>query len=46
MGSRKCYRKPLTKGILKGYSDGSYRPDEPLTMARFMVFLDRLGLLD
>ncbi|WP_279326849.1 N-acetylmuramoyl-L-alanine amidase [Bacillus litorisediminis] len=44
--AEKSLQKAINKDILKGYEDGTYKPDEPLTMARFMVFLDRLNLLD
>lgn len=39
-------RKAIKKGIVKGYKDGTIRPDEPLTLARLMVIIDRLNLLN
>lgn len=44
--AEKSLQKAINKDILKGYSDGTYKPDESLTLARFMVFLDRMGILD
>ncbi|MCH5186379.1 MAG: S-layer homology domain-containing protein [Oscillospiraceae bacterium] len=33
------------KGIINGYEDGSFKPDNPVTRAEFIVMVDRLGLL-
>lgn len=38
-------RKAIKAGIIKGYSDGRFGPDEPVTRAQLAVILDRLGLL-
>jgi peptidoglycan L-alanyl-D-glutamate endopeptidase CwlK len=38
-------RKAIQKGIIKGYSDGQFKPDESITRAQLAVILDRLGLL-
>lgn len=38
-------RKAMEKGIIKGYTDGTFKPDEPVTRAQLAVILDRLGLL-
>ncbi|ACJ33060.1 M15 family metallopeptidase [Anoxybacillus flavithermus] len=38
-------KKAMEKGIIKGYSDGTFKPDEPVTRAQLAVILDRLGLL-
>ncbi|XWN51250.1 N-acetylmuramoyl-L-alanine amidase [Anoxybacillus flavithermus] len=38
-------KKAIQKGIIKGYSDGQFKPDEPVTRAQLAVILDRLGLL-
>ena len=38
-------RKAMEKGIIKGYTDGTFKPDEPITRAQLAVIIDRLGLL-
>lgn len=38
-------RKAMEKGVIKGYADGTFKPDEPVTRAQLAVILDRLGLL-
>jgi N-acetylmuramoyl-L-alanine amidase len=38
-------RKAMKSGVIKGYSDGRFGPDEPVTRAQLAVILDRLGLL-
>lgn len=38
--------KAADKGLVSGFEDGSFRPDETLTRAQFCAILDRLGLLD
>lgn len=39
-------RKAKAKAVMKGYPDGSFKPDKELTRAELAVILDRLGLLD
>lgn len=39
-------RKAMEKGVIKGYADGTFKPDEPVTRAQLAVILDRLGLLE
>jgi N-acetylmuramoyl-L-alanine amidase len=38
-------RKAIEKGVMKGYTDGTFKPDDPVTRAQLAVILDRLGLL-
>ena len=38
-------RRCLEKGLLKGYPDGSFQPDKPVTRAELAAILDRLNLL-
>ena len=38
-------RKAMEKGVIKGHTDGTFKPDEPVTRAQLAVILDRLGLL-
>lgn len=38
-------RKAIEKGIIPGYSNGSWQPNRPITRADIAVILDRLGLL-
>lgn len=38
-------RKAIKAGIIKGHSDGQFRPDEPVTRAQLAVILERLGLI-
>jgi N-acetylmuramoyl-L-alanine amidase CwlA len=38
-------KKAKEKSIINGYSDGQFKPDEPVTRAQLAVILDRLGLL-
>ena len=42
---RSC-RKAERKAVMKGYPDGTWRPDREVTRAELAVILDRLGLLD
>ena len=44
--AEKSIKKAKTKAIMKGYPDGSFKPDQDLTRAEFVTVLDRLGLLD
>ena len=39
--------KAATNGLIKGYEDGSFRPDNPITRAEMAVILDRyIGVKD
>ena len=38
-------RKAMKSGIIKGYGDGRFGSDDPVTRAQLAVILDRLGLL-
>ena len=38
--------KAMDKGVMNGYPDGSFRPNDTPTRAELAVILDRLGLLD
>ena len=40
--AEKSIRWALDKGLMQGYPDGSWRPDEPLTRAELAVILQRL----
>ncbi|MFH5780592.1 N-acetylmuramoyl-L-alanine amidase [Heyndrickxia oleronia] len=42
----KAIQKAIDKKIMTGYSDGTWKPDQPLTRAEFVTVLDNLGLLD
>lgn len=44
--AEKSCRKAERKAIMKGYPDGTWRPNQQLTRAELAVILDRLGLLD
>ncbi len=44
--AEKSCRKAEDKAIMKGYPDGTFRPDREVTRAELAVILDRLGLLD
>lgn len=35
-------RRAMKRGIMKGYPDGSWKPDQPVTRAELAVILDRL----
>lgn len=39
-------RKVMNVGIMKGYSNTEFRPNEPVTRGQLAVILDRLGILD
>ncbi len=39
-------KKARENGIISGYPDGSFKPDNPVTRAELTVILDRLGLLE
>lgn len=38
--------KAADKGVINGYDDNTFKPDEPLTRAQACVILNRLGLLN
>lgn len=42
----KSIHKAIKKGVLEGYPDGSFGPDQSVTRAELCVILDRLGLLE
>lgn len=44
--AEKSIKKAVRKGVLKGYDDGTIRPDAQLTRAELVTILDRLGLLE
>ena len=44
--AEKSINKAKFKDVMRGYPDGSFKPDQFLTRAEFCVVLDRLGLLD
>lgn len=44
--AEKPCRKAEVKAIMKGYPDGTFRPDKEVTRAELAVILDQLGLLD
>ena len=35
-------RRAMDMGLMKGYPDGSWKPDQPVTRAELAVILDRL----
>jgi hypothetical protein len=35
-------RRAISRGLMQGYPDGSFRPDQPVTRAELAVILDRL----
>lgn len=39
-------RKAKAKALMKGYPDGTWKPDKEVTRAELAVILDRLGVLD
>lgn len=39
-------RRCIERGLLKGYPDGSFQPDKPVTRAEIAVILDRLDKED
>lgn len=43
--AEKSIRKAIGAGIMKGYGDGTWRPEQPVTRAELAVILDRLGVL-
>lgn len=40
--AEKAIRRCMERGLLKGYPDGSFQPDKPVTRAELAVILDRL----
>lgn len=43
--SEKTMEKAIKAGIIEGYEDGTYRPDQAVTRAELVTILDRLGLI-
>ena len=44
--AEKEIRRCMERGLLKGYPDGSFQPDKPVTRAELAVILDRLDKED
>lgn len=44
--AEKAIRRCIERGLLKGYPDGSFQPDKPVTRAELAVILDRLNKED
>ena len=44
--AEKEIRRCMERGILKGYPDGSFAPDKPVTRAELAAVLDRLNKED
>ena len=44
--AEKSIEKAIDKGIMQGFEDGTFKPDEPITRAQLCTILDRLGYLD
>lgn len=40
--AEKAIRRCMERGLLKGYPDGTFRPEQPVTRAELAVILDRL----
>lgn len=40
--AEKAIRRCIERGLLRGYPDGSFQPDKPVTRAELAVILDRL----
>lgn len=40
--AEKAIRRCMERGLLKGYQDGSFQPDKPVTRAEAAVMMDRL----
>ena len=40
--AEKAIRRCIERGLLKGYPDGSFQPDKPVTRAELAVILDRM----
>lgn len=44
--AEKEIRRCMERGLLKGYPDGSFGPDKPVTRVELAVILDRLNKED
>lgn len=44
--AEKAIRRCIERGLLRGYPDGSFQPDKPVTRAELAVILDRLNKED
>lgn len=44
--AEKAIRRCIERGLLRGYPDGSFHPDKPVTRAEIAVILDRLDKED
>ena len=44
--AEKEIRRCMERGVMKGYPDGSFQPDKPVTRAELAVILDRLNKED
>ena len=44
--AEKAIRRCMARGLLRGYPDGSFQPDKPVTRAELAVILDRLDKED
>ena len=44
--AEKEIRRCMERGLLKGYPDGSFQPDKPVTRAELAVILDRMDKED
>ncbi len=44
--AEKAIRRCMERGLLRGYPDGSFQPDKPVTRAELAVILDRLDKED
>ena len=44
--AEKAIRRCIERGLMKGYPDGSFQPDKPVTRAELAVILDRLNKED
>lgn len=44
--AEKAIRRCMERGLMRGYPDGSFQPDKPVTRAELAVILDRLNKED
>ncbi|WP_433750007.1 GH25 family lysozyme [Falsibacillus pallidus] len=44
--AKESIEKAIKSGVMKGHTDGTWGPNEPVTRGQLAVILDRLGLLD
>ena len=44
--AKESIEKAADKGVVNGFDDGSFKPDEPITRAQLCAIIDRLGLLN